>query len=45
MEEMPSLNKPVQRLKVTLLWVRNPFRGNFNYWQVTRKEVGQIFFK
>ena len=40
---------PVQRLKVaiglTLLWARNPFRGNFNPWQVSRKEAGQIFFK
>jgi len=42
---------PVQRLKVaipttalTLLWARNPFRGNFNHWQVSRKEAGQIFF-
>ena len=46
MEEMPSLNMPVQRLKVrsnpitglTLLWARNPFRGDFNHWQVSRKE-------
>jgi len=50
MEEMPFLNMPVQRLKVattglTLLWTRNPFRGNFNHWQVSWKEVGQIFFK
>ena len=29
----------------TLLWARNPFRGNFNHWQVSRKEAGQIFFK
>jgi len=50
MEEMPSLNMPVQRLKVailpldlTLLCARNPFRGNFNHWQVSRKEAGQIF--
>ena len=41
MEEMPSLNMPVQRLKVAnlpldfLLWARNPFRGNFNHWQVS----------
>jgi len=21
---------------LTLLWVRNPFRGNFNHWQVSR---------
>jgi len=24
----------------TLLWARNPFRGNFNHWQVSRKEAG-----
>ena len=29
----------------TLLWAHNPFRGNFNYWQVSRKEAGQIFFE
>ena len=28
---------------LTLLWARNPFRGNFNHWQVSRKEAGQIF--
>ena len=28
-----------------LLWFRNPFRGNFNHWQVSRKEAGQIFYK
>jgi len=50
MEEMPSLNISVQRLKVailpldlTQLWTRNPFRGNFNHWQVSRKEAGQIW--
>jgi hypothetical protein len=50
MEEMPSLNTPVQRLKVTtlttgltLLWARNTFRGNFNHWQVSQKEAGQTF--
>ena len=21
---------------LTLLWARNPFRGNFNHWQVSR---------
>jgi hypothetical protein len=26
---------------LTLLWARNPFRGNFNRWQVSRKEAGQ----
>ena len=30
---------------LTLLWARNPFRGNFNHWQVSRKEAGQFFFK
>jgi len=28
---------------LNLLWVRNPFRGNFDHWQVSRKETGQIF--
>jgi len=28
---------------LTLLWAGNPFRGNFNHWQVLRKEAGQIF--
>jgi len=28
---------------LTLLWVRNPLRGSFNHWQVSRKEAGQIF--
>jgi hypothetical protein len=26
---------------LTLLWARNPFRGNFNHWQVSRKEAGE----
>jgi len=30
---------------LTLLSACNPFRGNFNHWQVSRKEAGQIFFK
>jgi hypothetical protein len=30
---------------LTLLWARNPFRGNFNHWQVSQEEAGQIFFK
>jgi len=49
---MPSLNMPVQRLKVAilqldlpLLWARNPFKGKFNHWQVSQKQAGQIFFK
>jgi len=29
---------------LSLLWDLNPFRGNFNHWQVSRKEAGQIFF-
>ena len=29
-------SNPTTRL--TLLWARNPFRGNFNHWQVSRKE-------
>ena len=24
---------------LTLLWASNPFRGNFNHWQVSRKEA------
>ena len=28
---------------LTLLWARNRFRGNFNHWQVSRKEARQIF--
>ena len=34
-------NNPTAGL--TLLWARNPFRGNFNHWEVSRKEAGQIF--
>jgi len=30
---------------LTLLWARNPSRGNFNHWQVSRKEAGHISFK
>jgi len=30
---------------LTLLWAPNPFRGNFNNWQVSWKEAGQIFSK
>ena len=30
---------------LTLLWARNPIRGNFNHWQVSRKEAGLIVFK
>ena len=28
---------------LTLFWAHNPFGGNFNHWQVSRKEAGQIF--
>jgi len=27
---------------LNLLWARNPLRGNFNHWQVSRKEAGQM---
>jgi len=30
---------------LTPLWARNLFKGNFNHWQVSRKEAGQLFFK
>jgi len=30
---------------LTLLWARNPFSGNFNHWQVSQKEAGQVFCK
>jgi len=30
---------------LTLLWTRNPFKANFNQWQVSRKEAGQTSFK
>jgi len=29
----------------TLLWARNPFRGNFNHWQVSWEKAGHDFFK
>ena len=29
---------------LTLLWARNPFRGNFNHWQVSRKEANILYF-
>ena len=32
-------NNPTAGL--TPLWARNPFRGNFNHWQVSWKEAGQ----
>ena len=25
---------------LTLLWARNPFRGDFNHWQISPKEAG-----
>jgi hypothetical protein len=30
---------------LTLLWARNPFRGNFNHWRDSWEEAGQIFWK
>jgi len=27
---------------LTLLWARNPLSGNFNHWQVSRKEAKQM---
>jgi len=27
-----------------LLWARNPFRGNFNHWQVSRNEAGHMHY-
>jgi hypothetical protein len=30
---------------LTLLWARNPFRGNSNYWQATQEEAGLIIPK
>jgi hypothetical protein len=30
-------NNPTTGL--TLLWAHNPFRGNFNHWQVSLKEA------
>jgi len=49
MEERPSLNDACPEAKgsnpttaLTQLWARNPFRGNFNHWQVSRKETGHI---
>jgi len=48
MKEMPSLSKPVQRLKVATLPLDLPCSGPvthsgeiFNHWQVSRKETGQ----
>jgi hypothetical protein len=26
---------------LTMLWAHKPFGGNFNHWQVSRKEAGQ----
>jgi len=52
MEEMPSLNMPVHRLKVailplglTLLWARDPFRGNFNHLQVSSSHIALYTFQ
>jgi len=48
MEEMPSLNMPVQRLKVAILPLDLPCSGPvthsgeiFNHWQVSWNETGQ----
>ena len=30
---------------LTLFRAHNPFRGNFNHWQVPQKDTGQILFK
>ena len=30
---------------LTLLWARNPFRGNFNHWQVSRYKTNTQFAK
>ena len=38
---MGSTSNPSTGL--TLLWALNTFRGNFNHWQVSWKEAGQIF--
>ena len=50
MEELPSQNMPVRRLKLAflpldlfaLLYDHNPFRGFSNYWQVTQEEARRI---
>jgi len=38
----PEAKGSIPTTELTLLWTRNPFRGNFNHWQVSRKEAGQI---
>jgi hypothetical protein len=52
MEEMPSQITPVQRLKIAILPLAlpcsglvTPFRGNFNYWQVSQQEAEQILLR
>jgi len=52
MEEMPSPKHTDPEAEgcspttgLTLLWARNPFGGNFNHWQISWEEAGQIFFK
>jgi hypothetical protein len=44
---MPFQNMPVRRLKVAilpldlnLLWARNPFGGNSNYWPASQNSDG-----
>jgi hypothetical protein len=36
----PEVNGSNPTTGITLLWARNPFRGNFNQWQVSRKVQG-----
>jgi len=38
----PEANSNNLTTGLSLLWACNAFRGNFNYWQVSRKEAGQI---
>jgi len=41
----PEAKGNIPTTAITLPWARNPFRGNFNYWQVSPKEAGPIIFK
>ena len=38
----PEAKGSIPTTGLTLLWARNPFRGNFNHWEVSWKEAGQI---
>ena len=40
MDQEAKGSNPITGL--TLLWACNPFRGNFNYWQVSQEEAGRI---